>query len=95
MPTQRLRLPAQALTKRLELPLLDERAAPNKSSRLLSKADVCDLTSRTFPTIWTWMQRGKFPRAVNLNGRPAWRESEVIEWIEALPIKKIKGDADV
>jgi predicted DNA-binding transcriptional regulator AlpA len=60
--------------------------------RLLSKAEVLERVGRTFPTIWTWMQQGKFPRARDLGGRPAWLESEIEAWINNLPVRKLKGD---
>lgn len=58
--------------------------------RLLSKAEVLERVGRTFPTIWQWMREGRFPPARDLGGRPAWVESEVTEWIKALPIRKLK-----
>jgi predicted DNA-binding transcriptional regulator AlpA len=60
--------------------------------RLISKPEVLDRVGRTFPTIWLWMREGKFPRARDLGGRPAWIESEVEEWIAALPVRRLKGD---
>jgi predicted DNA-binding transcriptional regulator AlpA len=62
--------------------------------RLLTKAEVLERVGRTFPTIWAWMRAGKFPRARDLGGRPAWVESEVEAWIAALPIRRFKGDDD-
>jgi predicted DNA-binding transcriptional regulator AlpA len=55
---------------------------------------VCDRVGRTFVTLWTWMQNRKFPRARDVHGRPMWLESEINEFIAALPVKRIKGDAD-
>jgi predicted DNA-binding transcriptional regulator AlpA len=65
---------------------------PPETVRLLSKPEVCDRVGRTFPTIWQWMREGRFPRARDLGGRPAWLESEVNEWIASLPVRKLKGD---
>jgi predicted DNA-binding transcriptional regulator AlpA len=62
--------------------------------RLLSKAEVLERVGRTFPTIWQWMRDGKFPRARDVNGRPAWIEREVNDWISNLPPRRLKGDAD-
>jgi predicted DNA-binding transcriptional regulator AlpA len=59
---------------------------------LLSRKQVCKRVGKTFPTIWGWMQAGKFPRARDNNGQPAWLESEVTAWIKGLPIKPYKGD---
>jgi predicted DNA-binding transcriptional regulator AlpA len=61
--------------------------------RLLSKAEVIELTGKSYPTLWAWMQAGKFPRARNMNGHPVWIESEINQWINALPIRRLKGDS--
>lgn len=65
---------------------------PPPGTRLLSKHDVLLRVNRTYPTIWHWMQRGLFPRAKDVNGRPGWLESEIEAWIAALPTARIKGD---
>ena len=62
--------------------------------RLLSKPEVLERVNRTFPTIWKWMREGTFPRARQIpnSQEPVWLESEVNEWIRALPVKSYKGD---
>ena len=63
--------------------------------RLLSKIEVVDITGRSFPTLWAWMRSTppKFPLARNVNGRPMWLASEVMEWINSLPTQAYKrGD---
>jgi predicted DNA-binding transcriptional regulator AlpA len=60
--------------------------------RLLSKAEVVRKVGRSFPTIWRWMRDGRFPRALDLNGRPVWIEAVVDQAILALPIRELKGD---
>jgi predicted DNA-binding transcriptional regulator AlpA len=60
--------------------------------RLLDKAEVIAITGRSFVTLWDWMRRGKFPRARDANGHPVWLQSEVNEWVKALPVRKFKGD---
>jgi predicted DNA-binding transcriptional regulator AlpA len=60
--------------------------------RLISKAEVCDRVGRTFPCIWAMMRAGKFPRARELGGKPAWIESEIEAWIASLPVREYKGD---
>jgi len=66
---------------------------PDESEeRLLNKAEVITITGRSFPTLWDWMRRGKFPRARDANGHPVWLASEVNEWVKALPVRKFKGD---
>ena len=63
--------------------------------RLISKPEVLDRVSVTYPTIWTWMREGKFPRSREIGGKVAWIESEVEEWIAALPVRRLKkGDVE-
>jgi predicted DNA-binding transcriptional regulator AlpA len=67
-------------------------AKRERQVRLLSKMEVCDLTGRTFPTIWAWMRQGKFPAARELNGRPVWVEEEIEEYLANLPVRQyLKG----
>ena len=70
-------------------------AAIGEGARLLSKAEVLDRLGVTYPTVWQWMREGRFPRCRVLGGKSAWVESEVEEWIAALPVRRLKGDADV
>ena len=60
--------------------------------RLISKPEVLDRVGVTYPTLWAWMRAGKFPRSRELGGKAAWIESEVEEWIAALPVRRLKGD---
>jgi prophage regulatory protein len=60
--------------------------------RLISKPEVLDRVGVTFPTIWKWMREGKFPRSRQLGGKSCWIESEVEAWINALPVRRLKGD---
>jgi predicted DNA-binding transcriptional regulator AlpA len=62
--------------------------------RLLSKLEVLDRVGRSYATIWTWMLEGKFPRSRDVNGRASWIESEVVEWINSLPVRQLKGEYD-
>jgi len=54
--------------------------------RLLRIDDVCYLTGLGRSTIYTRIQQGAFPPAVQLlDTCVAWRESEIAAWIDALP----------
>jgi predicted DNA-binding transcriptional regulator AlpA len=64
------------------------------NKRFVDKAEVCDRVGRSFVTLWTWMQQGKFPRARDLHGRPVWIEAEIDAWMQALPVRRLKGDSD-
>jgi prophage regulatory protein len=84
---------AQKAKRRPQPPAVDSEVPVE--ARLLSKAEVLERVGRTYPTIWSWMQQGKFPRARDLGGtRPAWLESEVEAWINNLPVRRLKGDDD-
>lgn len=60
--------------------------------RLISKPEVLDRVGVTYPTLWSWMREGRFPRSRELGGKAAWIESEVEAWIAALPVRRLKGD---
>jgi predicted DNA-binding transcriptional regulator AlpA len=78
-----------------ELRPLDEvraRGPPSDELRLLTKRDVCELVGRSYQCLWLWMRNGKFPRALDLHGRPVWRASDIKDWIAALPQRRFKGD---
>ena len=62
--------------------------------QLLSKPEVLDRVGVTYPTLWAWMRQGKFPRSRELGGKAAWIEAEVEAWIAALPVRRLKGDAE-
>jgi predicted DNA-binding transcriptional regulator AlpA len=60
---------------------------------LLSKAEVMDITGRSYPTLWEWMRRGSFPRCrVDSGGHNVWLSSDVAQWMKALPKRRLKGD---
>jgi predicted DNA-binding transcriptional regulator AlpA len=62
--------------------------------RLISKPEVLDRVGVTYPTLWSWMREGKFPRSRQLGGKAAWVESEIEAWITALPVRRLKGDGE-
>lgn len=70
----------------------DEPRKPPAGGRLLDKAEVCRVANVTFPTIWSWMRAGKFPRARIVGGKSMWLTSEIDAWLAALPIRPLKGD---
>jgi len=71
-----------------------ERAhAPRGPPRLMSKAEVLAITGVTFPTIWSWMRNGTFPRSRVAGGKSVWLSSEIESWLGQLPVRQLKGDA--
>ena len=54
--------------------------------KLIKRKDVERLTTLSRSTIYDKMSKGTFPRPVRLGERAvAWRESDVIAWLERRP----------
>lgn len=68
----------------------------SKGDRLLSKREVVAMVGVSYPTLWSWMRRGDFPRSVRLTDGPcprvAWFASEVQAWLRSRPRSRLKGD---
>jgi predicted DNA-binding transcriptional regulator AlpA len=62
--------------------------------RLLSRKDVCALSGLTYVSIWKRMQTEppSFPRSRIEGGRSVWISSQVLSWLENLPLRKLKSD---
>jgi predicted DNA-binding transcriptional regulator AlpA len=67
------------------------RAPPD--TRLLSKSEVLAIANVTFPTIWSWMRAGNFPRSRIVGGKSMWLSTEIDAWLAGLPVRPLKGDA--
>jgi len=66
-------------------PLLD-------TDRLLTRAEVLEITGFSYASIWTWMRANEFPRSLVISGRVRWREREIRTWLDNLPRQRLKGD---
>lgn len=75
------------MTKKQDTVLVTD-AAP--VMRLLSKGEVLDRVSLTFPAVWRMMREGNFPRARVLGTKSVWLEGEIQAWIAALPERQYK-----
>jgi predicted DNA-binding transcriptional regulator AlpA len=64
-----------------------------KPVRMLDKPDVLEIVPVSFPTIWTWMIAGKFPRSYAIGSKSFWRSDEIEAWLSALKHRRLKGDA--
>jgi prophage regulatory protein len=64
-------------------------------ARLVFKGELLERTGLSFPTIWSMMRKGKFPRSRVVGGKSAWLANEVDAWFAALPRRRLKGDDDV
>jgi predicted DNA-binding transcriptional regulator AlpA len=70
------------------------RAPPARlDARLLSKREVLAIVGVSYPTVWSWMRHGKFPRSRVVGGKSMWLSTEVEAWLAALPVRRLKGDA--
>jgi predicted DNA-binding transcriptional regulator AlpA len=71
---------------------IPERSPAADQPRLLKKTEVCAIANATFPSIWSWMRAGTFPRARVVGGRSMWRSDEIDQWLAGLPVRRLKGD---
>jgi PTS system nitrogen regulatory IIA component len=63
------------------------------SDRLLTSAELAELLGFAAGTIVDWAERGTIP-AFKLGGRLRFRESEVLDWLEAQRVKAgARGEA--
>jgi predicted DNA-binding transcriptional regulator AlpA len=60
--------------------------------RLLSRPEVLAVAGCTYPTLWSWMRAGTFPRSRVVGGKSMWLSTEIDAWMRALPLRKLKGD---
>jgi len=56
------------------------------TEKLLKIRDVCERTALSRSTVYEKIRKGEFPPPVKLGERAvAWREADVVEWLNALP----------
>lgn len=75
-------------------PTEDTFERPAALPRLLDKAEVCRIACASFPTLWSWMRQGRFPRSRAVAGRSMWLSTEIEAWMRELPLRRLKGDGD-
>jgi len=69
------------------------RAPPARlSARLLSKREVLAIVGVSYPTLWSMMRAGTFPRSRVVGGKSMWVSTEIESWMAALPRCRLKGD---
>lgn len=76
-----------------EKPTPAETSARLGIPRLLNRRDIVALTGLSYVTLW---QMGrcdppKFPPGRIVGGKTCWISSEVLSWLENLPIRKLKA----
>ena len=68
---------------------------PSLVLRLLTKPEVLLIAGGvSYPTLWSWMRAGRFARSCVVGGKSMWRSDEVQLWLDALPVRPLKGDDD-
>jgi predicted DNA-binding transcriptional regulator AlpA len=60
--------------------------------RLMDKHEITAITGVCYVSLWSWMRAGKFPRSRIVGGKSMLRSDEVKAWLDALPLRKLKGD---
>jgi len=66
----------------------------NDTNRLILKRELLQRVGLSYTTIWNLMRQGRFPRSVTVtDGRVAWHEHEVNDWLQTLPRQRLKGDS--
>jgi predicted DNA-binding transcriptional regulator AlpA len=68
-----------------------------RPERFLRRKEVARRVGVTPLTIWSWVRRGEFPQSYRLNPNSgpaapvAWKESEIVQWINSRPIGSSNG----
>ena len=65
---------------------------PPRGAPLMTKNEVLNLLNVSYPTLWSWMRDGRFPRARQLVGKNVWIRAEVEAFIADLPVRRFKGE---
>jgi predicted DNA-binding transcriptional regulator AlpA len=72
------------------------RGPPSLPVRLLTKPEILLIAGGvSYPTLWSWMRAGMFPRSRIVGGKSMWRSDEVQAWLDALPLRPLKGDSSL
>jgi predicted DNA-binding transcriptional regulator AlpA len=70
------------------------RGPPSLPLRMLTKPEVLLIAGGiSYPTLWSWMRTGTFPRSRIVGGKSMWRSDEVEAWLNSLPLRPLKGDS--
>jgi prophage regulatory protein len=89
----RLEAAVMLIRRESKEPMSGPDAANARPLKMLSKPEVLDAVGVSYPTIWSWMREGKFPRSREIAGnKVGWFEHEVKEWLENRPVRRLKGD---
>ena len=51
--------------------------------RLIARRELRSRFPVSDMTIWRWMRAGHFPEPIRIGGRNYWRESQILQWLQA------------
>ena len=60
------------------------RQSASPKARLLDLDGLCALSGREESTVKKWIRRPDFPKRLDLEGHPLWREHEFSQWLDTL-----------
>jgi predicted DNA-binding transcriptional regulator AlpA len=69
-------------------------ADENAPAHLLDKHEVCAVVNLSYPTIWEMMRANTFPRSRVVRSKVYWLSSDIRDWFDQLPRRRLKGDPD-
>jgi predicted DNA-binding transcriptional regulator AlpA len=58
--------------------------------QLLTRQEVMSLSGLSYPTIWAWGRKGKFPKPKVVGGKNMWLASEIDAWVNSLVTREWK-----
>jgi predicted DNA-binding transcriptional regulator AlpA len=67
-------------------------ATNTEPDRFMSRKEVMETVTLSYPMIWRKMRDGNFPRGREVGGRTCWLASEVFAWMRSRPVKRLKGE---
>ena len=79
--------PAQSRDPDPPAPALDDGFDEVPEVRMLTARQVMERIQVTWPTLWAWSKKGKFPPPREVSVRKImWVEKEVNEWLASRPV---------
>ena len=71
----------------------DDKPIDKPNIKILTKHQVLARVPLSYPSIWSMMKKGTFPRSRKLSeARVGWVEAEIDNWIANLPVRAIGNE---
>lgn len=61
-----------------------------EADRLIGRKELCRFLGVSYTTVWGWIRSERFVPAIDINGIPKWRLSDVRAWVDARPRRAVK-----